>query len=146
MNEELTGQGSEKADTAARIIHGAIVGGLFLVFAVFVYLRSQAALEFPADTARALRLAAFVVLAGAVMAAQLLRGRLRALRRGEDSSVWWTENLPKAVVVWAVAEAGGLATIVLGWVIGETMLLALGAAVGLALLFVSRPSRLEKVT
>ena len=42
-----------------------------------------------------------------------------------------------------LAEAGGLGAMVLGWLTGDTNLLALGAAVALALLFVSRPSRLQ---
>ena len=42
-----------------------------------------------------------------------------------------------------LAEGGSLGAIVVGWVC-DTTLLAFGVAVGLALLFVSRPSRLER--
>ncbi|UCC72521.1 MAG: hypothetical protein JSV86_19515 [Gemmatimonadota bacterium] len=143
MNEQPPRPEREKVGTVARIIHGAIAGGLALVFAVFLYLRSQAVIEFPAERARGLRLAAYLVLGAAILAAQLLRGRITQPRHGADLSDWWTGSLPKAVVIWAVAEAGGLTSIVLGWLIADTSLLALGVAVGLALLFVSRPSRLE---
>jgi hypothetical protein len=144
MSEQSPVLSPEKAGTIARVIHGAISGGLVLVFAVFVYLQRQLAIEFPAEGARVVRIAGYTLLAAAILGAQFLRGRLTSPRSGEDLSGWWTLNLPKAVVVWALAEGGGLGTIVLGWVIGDTTLLALGGAVALALLFVSRPSRLER--
>jgi hypothetical protein len=72
-----------------------------------------------------------------------VRGRITPRRRDVAPGEWWSENLPKAVVVWALAEAGGLVGIILGWIIGDATLLALGAAVSLALLVTSRPARLE---
>ncbi len=146
MSEPREVREREKVGTMARIIHGAISLGLVVIFAVFLYLRNQATIEFSAGTARALRLSGFVILAAAVLGAQLMRGRIRPPERSDDRCAWWTGTLPQATVVWAVAEAGGLAAIVLGWLIGDTTLLALGAAVGLALLFVSRPSRMEMAT
>ncbi len=75
----------------------------------------------------------------------MLRGRIVPPKHGSDLGEWWTANLPKAVVVWAMAEGGGLAALVLGWISGDTTLMALGAAVGLALLFVNRPARLQSM-
>jgi hypothetical protein len=144
MHEQAPVLNREKVGTIARVIHGAVAGGLAIAFAVFLYLRSQMAIEFPEAGARGLRLVGYVMLGVAILLAQMLRGRIKPARQGEDISEWWTENLPKAVIVWAVAEGGSLGAIVVGWVIGDTTLLAFGVAVGLALLFVSRPSRLER--
>jgi hypothetical protein len=145
MNEQPPAAGRENAGTVARIIHGAVAGGLAVAFAVFLYLRSLMAIEFPAEGARGIRLVGYIVLGSAIVVAQMLRTRIRSPGREDDVSAWWTDNLPKAVLVWAVAEGGGLAVLVLGWVIGDATLLAFGVAVGLALLFVNRPSRLETV-
>ncbi len=144
MNEQPPVVNREHAGTLARIIHGAIAGGLAVAFAVFLYLRSQMAVEFPEAGTRSLRLVGYVMLGAAILLAQMLRGRIRPAGRAEDVSRWWTENLPKAVIVWAVAEGGSLGALVVGWVIGDATLLAFAVAVGLALLFVGRPSRLER--
>jgi hypothetical protein len=143
MSERTPVVNRETVGTLARIVHGAVAGGLAVAFAAFLYLRSQTAIEFPVAGVRGLRLVGYVLLGAAILVAQMLRGRIKPPRQAEEISTWWTENLPRAVIVWAVAEGGSLAAIVLGWVIGDTTLLAVGVAVGLALLFVSRPSRLE---
>lgn len=130
----------------ARIVHGAVAGGLAVAFAVFLYLRGQLAIDLPEAGTRALRLAGYVMLGAAILVAQMLRGRIKPARRAEEISEWWGANLPKAVIVWAVAEGGSLGAIVVGWLIGDATLLAFAVAVGLALLFVSRPSRLERAT
>jgi len=144
MNEQPRAVDPENVGTVARIIHGAVAGGLAVAFAVFLYLRSQMAIELSETGARGLRLAGYVMLGAAILVAQMLRGRIKPPGRAEQLSEWWTETLPRAVVVWAVAEGGSLGAIVVGWLIGDTTLLAFGVAVGLALLFVSRPSRLER--
>ncbi|NIN71715.1 MAG: hypothetical protein GTO46_07240 [Gemmatimonadetes bacterium] len=145
MNEQPPVLNREKVDTLARIIHGAVAGGLVIAFAVFLYLRSQLAIELPQAGVQGLRLVGYVMLGTAILVAQMLRGRIKPAGQAVDISGWWTKNLPRAVIVWAVAEGGSLGAIVVGWVIGDTTLLAVGVAVGLALLFVSRPSRLERI-
>jgi hypothetical protein len=144
MSEQPPAVNPEKVGTLARMIHGAVAGGLAIAFAVFLYLRSQLAIEVSEAGARGLRLVGYVMLGAAILVAQFLRGRIKPPGRAEEISEWWTENLPGAVIVWAVAEGGSLGAIVVGWLIGDTTLLAFGVAVGLALLFVSRPSRLER--
>jgi hypothetical protein len=144
MNERPPTPEPENTGTLARIIHGAVAGGLAVAFAVFLYLRSQMAFQLPEAGTQVLRLVAYVMLGGAILVAHMLRGRIKPPGRAEEISRWWTETLPSAVIVWAVAEGGSLGAIVVGWVIGDTTLLAFGVAVGLALLFVSRPSRLER--
>jgi hypothetical protein len=146
MNEQRSALDAGRVATTARIIHGAVTGGVVLALVVFLYLRTQMTPEVPVETARVLRFIGYVLLVIPVLGSGLVRGRIPARRRGVDLAEWWAANLPKAVAVWALTEGGGLAAMILGWLAGDTNLLALGAAVSLALLFVSRPSRLQRET
>jgi len=146
MNEQRPAGPAARIAMTARIIHAAISSGVVIVFAVFLYLRNQSGLQNPAETGQTLRIVGYLLLAGGVLASGMLRGRIPPRRRGSDLDEWWTQSLPRAVVVWAVAEGGGLAAMVMGWLVGDTTLLALGAALPLALLFTSRPSRLSGET
>ncbi|MGD8699370.1 MAG: hypothetical protein PVJ43_08775 [Gemmatimonadales bacterium] len=146
MNDQGPGTDSAKIAMTARVIHAAISGGVVIVFAVFLYLRNQSSLQLASEAGQTLRIVGYLLLAGGVLASGMLRGRVAPRRRGADLDEWWTNNLPRAVIVWAVAEGGGLAAMVMGWLTGDTTLLALGAALPLALLFTSRPSRLSSET
>ncbi len=146
MNEQRPGVEPSKVAMTARIIHAAITSGVVIIFAVFLFLHYQSSLQYPTEAGRTLRIVGYLVLAGGVLASGMLRGRIAPRRRGTDPGEWWGQNLPKAAVVWAAAEGGGLAAMVIGWLIGDTTLLALGAALPLALLFTSRPSRLSSET
>ncbi len=143
MDEQHPAAQPESADTVAKIIHGAILGGLMIALAAFLFLQQAVGQEFAGGIGRGLRIAGYGLLATAGVGSLLVRGRIKPPARGADPSRWWTDVMPQAVVVWALAEGGGLTAMVLGWVIGDTTLLALGAAVGLALLFVTRPGRLR---
>jgi hypothetical protein len=145
VNEQRPGVDPAKAAMTARIIHAAISSGVVLLFAVFLFLRGSANLD-AAGSGRLLRIVGYVMLAGGVLASGMLRGRIARRRRGTDLAEWWSQCLPKAIVTWAIAEGAGLAAMVMGWLIGDTTLLALGAAVSLALLFASRPTRLQSET
>lgn len=137
---------SVRAVTAARVIHTAVMAGVVIAFGVFLFLRTQLSLNVLAGSARLLKLIGYVALGVGVLGSGMLRARIATRRRGEDLGGWWVANLSRAVPVWALAEAGGLAAMVLGWVSGDPTLLALGAAGALAMLFVSRPSRLQTET
>ena len=146
MNGQRPGAVPSRVAMNARIIHAAISSGVVIFFAVFLFLHYQSNLQHPTEAGRTLRIVGYLVLAGGVLASGMLRGRIAPRRRGADLVEWWSQNLPRAVVVWAAAEGGGLAAMVLGWLISDTTLLALGAALPLALLFTSRPSRLSSET
>lgn len=146
MSEQGAQLDPANAGKTARVIHAAIMGGLVLLFAVFMYLGAPSGSGSGAEMAGAFRIAGYGLLVAGVVVSGLLRGRVVPRRREEDSGAWWTANLGRAVPAWALAEGGGLCAIVMGWLIGDTTLMALGAAVSLALLFVSRPSRLESET
>lgn len=144
MNEQRPILEPAKIAMVARIIHAAISSGVVVIFAVFLFLSYQSSLG--SEAGRTLRVVGYVVLAGGVLASGMLRGRIAPRRRDMDLVAWWGENLPRAILVWALAEGGGLAAMVMGWLIGDTTLLALGAALPLALLFTSRPGRLSGET
>ena len=146
MNPQMSGTDPAKTVTTARVFHGAVMAGIVILFAVFLYLRTQGGSEMTANTGRVLRILGYASLVIPVLGSGVARGRIPPRRRGEDLAEWWASNLSGAVVVWGLAEAGGLAAMVLGWLTGDTNLLALGAAVALALLFVNRPSRLQSET
>lgn len=144
MSEQRPKLEPAKITMVARIIHAAISSGVVVVFAIFLFLRNQSSLA--SEAGRVLRIVGYLVLAGGVLASAMLKGRVAPRRRGTDLVGWWGENLPRAIVVWGLAEGGGLAAMVMGWLSSDTTLLALGAALPLALLFTSRPGRLSGET
>ncbi len=141
MSQRSTAPSPGRA-TIARIIHATILMGLVVAFGVFIFLQGQLATEFPVEIARIIRPIAYVVLIASGVASLAFRGRIPP-RRGGVVEDWWAVSLPRAVLVWAIAEGGSLAAMVLGWIMGDTTLLTLAAAAGLAVLFVSRPGRLQ---
>lgn len=144
MSEQRPILEPNKIAMVARIIHAAISSGVVIIFAVFLFLHNQSSLA--SEAGRVLRIVGYLALAGGVLASVMLRKRVAPRRRGTDLVAWWGENLPQAIVVWGLAEGGGLVAMVIGWLIGDTTLLALGAALPLALLFTSRPGRLSGET
>jgi hypothetical protein len=146
MKQQMPGTDPAKPVVTARVIHGAVMAGIVIIFAVFLYLRTQGAPEMAADTGRVLRILGYAMLVIPVFGSGVARGRIPPRRRGEDLAEWWAANLNGAVVVWVLAEGGGLGAMALGWLTGDTNLLALGAAVALAVLFVNRPSRFQGET
>lgn len=133
----------EKVGLAVRVIHGALMLGLATFFAVALFLQSAAAIDLEPQSARPLKIAGYAVLVTLLLVSGMARGRLVPPGRGADLNLWWGENLPNAIVVWALAEGAGLAGLTLGMLSGDTTLLALAAAAALAVLFVNRPGRLE---
>ncbi len=133
----------EKVGLMVRIVHGALMLGLATFFAVALFLQSGLAIELEPTSARPFKIAGYAVLVTLLLVSGMARGRLAPPPRGADLNLWWAENLPKAIVVWALAEGAGLAGLTLGMVSGDTTLLALAAAAALAVLFVNRPGRLE---
>lgn len=147
MSEQHPANRSPDPKLVARIIHLAIAAGLLVFFAVFLYLREYGAgLGVSGEDARIGRMAVYVLLVVTIGVVFYLRARIPARNREVRPEAWWTANLPRAVVVWAIAEACGLAAIVVGWLTASPDLTVLGAALGLGLLFISRPGRLEGET
>ena len=149
MTEQQRPANAPSPATTARIIHAAITAGVVILFAVFLFLRTRMSSEFPAETAGILKWVAVAVLVASAFGSYLVRSRIPAPApspapaSGSGRDEWWKAVQPKAVACWAIAEGGGLTALAVGWITGNTTLMALGAGVALALLFVSRPGALE---
>lgn len=128
----------------ARIVHGAIVAGLILVFAVLSFLLGALETGLDSGTARILVVAGYVVLVGDFVVAKFLRDRIQAGPPGADPDDWWRERLGLAITLWAVLEAAGLIPIMLGFVAGDRILQAVAIAVSVVFLYLTRPSALER--
>ena len=142
MTEQRPQNAPSPAKTS-RIIYAAIIIGIVTLFGVLLYLRTATSPEIPDQTAGILKWVALGALVASAIISYMLRSRIPLPGSGIDRDTWWVANQPKAVASWAVAESGGLVAIVVGWLIGNTTVMALGAGVALALLFVSRPGALE---
>lgn len=142
MTEPGAVLGPGRMSTTARVIHAAVMGGLIIAFLVFLYLQGTITGTSFAGAEQTLKLAGFALVLIAVIVPYMLRGRIPPPSGGTDVDEWWAANLPKAVVLWTIAEGCGLGAMVVGWLVTNTTLLALGAAAALAVLFVNRPSRL----
>lgn len=146
MNERPSTHDIQSPGTVARIVHAAISAGLLIVFLVFVFLATGGEGPSVSDGGRPLQIIAYALIVLAVICTQVIRGRIPRPDAGAGADEFWMSHMSKALMLWAVAESGGLATLVLGWIVGDTTLMALGAAVGLALLFVHRPGRLQGIS
>ncbi len=151
MEEERgTALSPQQGPTTARIIHGALAVGVLMVFGILAYLRTVSGPAVAGDAAGTLRIVAYAVLAVGIVMTRVMRGRIAAPSparsregSGADLAEWWTTTLPKAIVVWALAEGVGMIGIVLGYVIADLTVQVIAVAVGLFLLFLTRPGALE---
>lgn len=97
--------GAVSASIRARIIHGALILGvvLFWVLAWAIRERSLPAEALP--DRRVLYIALALVSATLFGAAAFSAGRLSPPARGASEDDWWSANLGRAVVIWALTEA-----------------------------------------
>lgn len=129
---------SDPAGTA-RVIHGAIIGGVIVIFATLAFLAGT--MTTPEGAARhALRIAGYVTIALAFVLGKIVRDRIAATDHSLPSADWWSAHMGKAVTLWAVLEGGGVIPILIGFLAEDRLLAGLGAAVSLVLLFSTRPS------
>lgn len=104
--------------TAARIVHAGLLGTpiVFLVLATTLLRPLENAL--PATTPL-LRYGSLGIGAALVAVAAILRNTLPARAEEQSEDVWWQANLPRAIMLWAIAEAVGMAGVVMSLVIGD---------------------------
>ena len=113
----------------ARVIHAAITSGVVVLFAVFLFLKSRLTADYSMQSAAVLKWVGVGIVFVSALISFTARGRLPARARGASADEWWRVNQPKAVICWATAEGGGLGGVVIGWLIGNTTLMALGAVI-----------------
>ncbi len=133
----------------ARVVHGAIAAGIVLMTGIFLYLGTVSASEFARTTGPAIRLTAYAALIAVIVVTRVLKGNIvpaaagAAGAAGADLGDWWATNLRKAIILWAVAEGGGLTALVLGFVARDRLVIVAGAVVALVVLYVTRPGSLQ---
>lgn len=126
----------------ARVIHLSLALSVILTFAVFLFLRSRG-ISGDAGLTDLFRLIGYAIVAAGALVVLFIRSRIPARRADDGVSDWWTDHQARALLAWALAEGAGLAGVVIGWVGDSLEVMVLGVAVSLALLFITRPKRLE---
>lgn len=142
MTEQRPALGSRPPVTA-RIIHTAITAAVVIIFAVFLFLQTRMDPIATGTAAPILKWAGLCALAVAALVSYRIRAGIPVRTGGANLDDWWIAHFGKAVISWAAAEGGGLMAIILGWLAANSTVMAAGAAVALALLFISRPGALE---
>ena len=89
----------------ARIIHGALVFGVLLFWALAWAISDRSLPEGALPERRVLYIALALLSAGLFGAAAFRAGRLPLPSRGVTEDDWWRANLGRAIVVWALVEA-----------------------------------------
>ncbi|NIR46364.1 MAG: hypothetical protein GWN99_18135 [Gemmatimonadetes bacterium] len=132
-----------RPQATARIVHAAIMVGVLVVFGVFLFLRARMDPLAAGLATPILKWVGLGILAIAALVSYTIRARIPGPTANISREQWWADHFGTALVSWAVAEGGGLAAIILGWLAENSTVMAAGAAVALALLFVTRPGALE---
>lgn len=127
---------------AARLVHLSLLVTPAGFFVLALALGMGGAAEgTPASTT--LRWGALGVGAVLVAVAAILRGTIPPRRPEEDPEAWWRAHLPRAAMVWSMAEAVGVAGAGLGVAGGDLLGAAPLVAASTLLLLHLAPGRLE---
>ena len=127
----------------ARLLHASLLVTPLLFFSIAVYLGTLPSAPTP-DAPGVLRWAGLGVGSILVAVAALLRNTVPQRLAGEPEDAWWKANLPRAIMLWALAETVGVAGAALSLVAGDPLgALPLVAGSTLLLLHLS-PARLAR--
>jgi hypothetical protein len=123
------------------ILHAALTLSAILILGVFAALARVSPPPTPSLTT-VLRAAAGVEILTIAVLMKMLTAQLEPFKAGEDAAAWWAAQGPRAIVLWALAEA----TVAIGgvfWFLTRDLLVltALGGF-GLGGLLWMRPGRL----
>jgi hypothetical protein len=124
----------------AGLIYLAMLATVVLTLAMAAVLRTLGVFDTVA-LPRAVTWAPLLLAGGASAGIALLRGRLPQRPASQAHDAWWAAHLPRAVVLWTLAESSAVLAAVVYLVTGAPIALG-GAAVGLALLALNTPSAL----
>ena len=129
--------------SAAVLLWSALLSGVAVTTGLCVFLRPRFASAPPQVGASTLVVVSLAFAALAASAVLPLLRRIESRAPSEDVAVWWVRMLPKALAVWAVADAVGLAGAVAFLVTGQAVLFA-ATAVSLAIFLFANPARLPE--
>lgn len=127
----------------ARLLHASLLVTPLLFFSIALYFSSLPSAPTP-DSSGMLRWAGLGVGSVLVAVASLLRNTVPQRLADEPEDAWWRANLPRAIMLWALAETVGVAGAALSLVAGDPLgALPLVLASTLLLLHLS-PARLSR--
>lgn len=129
---------------SARIIHGSLMLGVVLFYAVAWYVGSRASMPVSAvPDRRLLYLGLFFVSAVLFGAAVYTAGRLTSPGPGVSQDDWWRVNLGRAIGIWSLVEAPTLLGTV-AYLLTHDFRTLIATLTGLLLFVNYRPSRLAE--
>ena len=129
---------------SARIIHGALVLGIVLFYAVAWFVGTKTSMPVSAvPDRRLLYVGLFVVSAALFGAAMYSAGRLSQPEAGTQQDEWWRSNLGRAIVIWALVEAPTVLGTV-AYLLTHDFRTLIATLTGLLLFVNYRPGRLEE--
>lgn len=127
----------------AQLLHASLLLTPIFFFGIAVYLGSLPSATTP-NAPGILRWAGLGVGSILVAVAAILRNTVPHRLAGESEDAWWKANLPRAIMLWGLAETVGVAGAALSLVAGDP-LGALPLVVGSMLLLLHlSPSRLAR--
>jgi hypothetical protein len=126
---------------SARMLHGALVGSVFVLVLALVLVRQFVGLrgvgvDLPLA---ALRIAVFTLMLGTLLIQRILRAGLPDVRSATDAAEWWRSHGGRVLTIWALTDALATAGAVFWFLTGDIVVLAIGTGVGLFLLMMARP-------
>jgi hypothetical protein len=127
----------------ARIIHGALVLGILMFGAVAFAIRDRSIASEALPDRRVLYVALALVSATLFGAAAFSTGRLPAPARGASEDDWWSANLGRVLVSWALVEAPTVLGLVV-YMLTHDFRTLLAPFIGLLLFANYRPRRLTE--
>jgi hypothetical protein len=127
----------------ARIIHGALVLGVLMFGAVAVAIRDRSIPSEALPNRRVLYVALALVSAVLFGAAAFSAGRLPPPARGASEDEWWSANLGRVLVSWALVEAPALLGLVV-FTLTQDFRTLLAPFIGLLLFANYHPRRLTE--
>jgi hypothetical protein len=127
----------------ARIIHGALVLGILLFGAVAFAIRDRSIASEALPVRRVLYVALALVSATLFGAAAFSTGRLPPPPRGASEDDWWSANLGRVLVSWALVEAPTVLGLVV-YMLTHDFRTLLAPFIGLLLFANYRPRRLTE--
>ena len=133
------------AYTAARLVHFGLVLGVVMIVLVFNVVRPALGLEPSSELTTVFRIVAVLLLFLTVVLMRLVKGQIEPIRSSDERDAWWGANLPKAIVVWALADGAAMAGAVFWLLTGDWVILAVVTGVALALLVMHRPAVLMEI-
>jgi hypothetical protein len=127
--------------STARVLHAALTLSAMLIVGVVVVLSRLSPPAAPQLTT-VLRAAAGAEMLTIAVLMKVVTAQVEPLRMGEDAGAWWAAQAPRAIVLWALAEATAAIGGVFWFLTRDLLVLVALGGFGLGALLWTRPGRL----